>query len=375
MPDTPDFDAEGLLDGLEDGRQREGREALLRRLHDDGVALEDLRRAVEEERLALLPVERSLRGEVVYTGNEIADEVGLSRDLIAAARRAAGLPVPPPDAKAYTESDIEQARRLKAIVELGVPAEELIETNRVLGRSMAQVAAAMRMMVANAFVGAGADEDEAAQRLAGAAEALMPAVGPALEYAFGQHLLELLRRDVIGAQDLKTGQVGAAREMSVAFGDLVGFTRLGEEIDPEDLGRVVGRLEQLTGDVIEPPVTLVKTIGDAVMLVSSKPGPLVSCALRLVEAADAEGEEFPQLRVGVACGPVLERAGDWYGRAVNLASRVTARARPGSVLATEIVRENAEDEDGIRWTSAGAKKLRGVPDAVPLFRARREDAD
>ena len=370
MAEEPDFAAEGLLTGLE-GEQRDGREALLRRLHDDGVPLDDLRRAVEEERLALLPVERAVRGVVKYSGEEIADAVGLPLDTIAAVRRAAGLPAPEPGAKAYTDTDLEQAQRLKRIVDLGVPAESLVETNRVLGRSMAQVAAAMRMMVANAFVGAGANEDEAAQRLASAAEALMPAVGPALEWAFGQHLLELLRRDVMGAHDLETGSVGAAREMNVAFGDLVGFTRLGEEIDPEDLGRVVGRFEQLAGDVIEPPVTLVKTIGDAVMLVSPKPAPLVSCALTLVEAAEGEGDEFPQLRFGIACGPVLERGGDWYGRAVNLASRVTTRARPGSVLVTEIVREHTRDEDGLSFSSAGTKKLRGVGDSVPLYRVRR----
>ena len=370
MPDAPDFAAEGLLDDL-DGEQRAGREALLRRLHDDGVPLGDLRRAVEEERLALLPVERALRGESTYTGEEIAEQAGISLDILAATRRAAGLPVPDSDAPAYTEGDLEQARRLKAILDLGVPAEDVAETNRVLGRAMAQVAAAMRRVAASAFVSPGTNEDEAAEQLVTAAEALMPTVGPALEWAFGQHLLEILRRDVIAAHDLEIGLVGAAREMNIAFADLVGFTRLGEEIDPEDLGRLVGRFEQLAGDVIEPPVTLVKTIGDAVMLASPKPAPLVTCALALVEAADAEGDDFPQLRVGIACGPVLERAGDWYGSAVNLASRVTARARPGSVLTTELVRDHTCDEDGLRFSSAGTKKLRGVGDAVPLYRARR----
>ena len=372
MADAPDFAAEGLLDDL-DGEQRSGREALLRRLHDDGVPLGDLRRAVEEERLALLPVERALRGEPTYTGDELAEEAGVSLDVLAATRRAAGLPVPPGDARAYTDGDLEQARRLRAILDLGVPPEDLAETNRVLGRAMAQVAAAMRRVAASAFVSPGTDEDEAAQQLVTAAEALMPTVGPALEWAFGQHLLEILRRDVIGAHDLETGLVGAAREMNIAFADLVGFTRLGEEIDPEDLGRVVGRFERLAGDVVEPPVTIVKTIGDAVMLVSPKPDPLVRCALSLVEAADAEGEEFPQLRVGVACGPVLERAGDWYGSAVNLASRVAARARPGSVLVTEVVHDHTRDEDGLRFSAAGGKKLRGVGDSVPLFRARRDE--
>jgi adenylate cyclase len=280
--------------------------------------------------------------------------------------------VPEPDVKAYTDTDVEQAKRLKVIFDVGVPVQGLVEANRVLGRAMAQVAAAMRQMVADAFVTAGDREDEAARQLLGAARGLMPTVGPALEYAFGQHLLEVLRRDVIGTRELESGSMGAAREMSVAFADLVGFTRLGEEVDPEDLGHVVGRLEQLAADVVRPPVTLVKTIGDALMLVSPVPEPLVTTALDLIAAADAEGDEFPQLRVGIACGPVLERAGDWYGRPVNLASRLTGRAWPGSVLTTELVREHAGD-DGLRWSRTGSKKLRGVPEPVPVWRARRAD--
>ena len=370
MPDDPDFAAEGLLDGLE-GEARAARERLLHRLRSDGVSLEDLRRAVEEDRLVLVPVERALRGEGRYTGEEVAQKAGIDFEVMRTSRRATGIPVPPPDERAYTENDIGQAERLKAILDAGIPLESLVEANRVMGRGMAQIAAAMRQMVAAAFVNAGDSEDEAAERLTSAATALMPAMGPTLELLFGQHLLEVVRRDVIGAVELQSGEIGAAREMSVAFGDLVGFTRLGEEIDPEDLGGVVGRLEALAEQVLEAPVTLVKTIGDAVMLASPKPGPLVSCGLSLVEAADAQGEDFPQLRVGIACGPVLERGGDWYGRAVNLASRVTGRARPGSVLVTETVREHADGEDGVRFSSAGAKKLRGVGDSVPLYRVRR----
>ena len=370
MADDPDFAAEGLLDGVE-GAAREARERLLRRLHDDGVALEDLRRAAEEDRLVLIPVERALRGEAKYTGEEVAEKAGLDLAVMRTARRATGIPVPPPGEQAYTENDVGQAERLKAILDAGIPLDSLVEANRVMGRGMAQIAAAMRQMVAAAFVNAGDSEDEAAERLTAAATALMPAMGPTLELLFGQHLLEVVRRDVIGAVELQSGDVGAAREMSVAFGDLVGFTRLGEEIDPEDLGRIVGRLEELAEQVVEPPVTVVKTIGDAVMLVAPKPGDLVTRSLALVEAADAEGEDFPQLRVGVACGPVLERGGDWYGRAVNLASRVTSRARPGSVLVTEVVRENAGHEDGLTFRSAGTKKLRGVGDSVPLYRVRR----
>jgi adenylate cyclase len=96
----------------------------------------------------------------------------------------------------------------------------------------------------------------------------------------------------------------------------------------------------------------------------------VHAVLDLVEAADAEGEEFPQLRAGVASGAALSRAGDWYGQPVNLASRITGRARPGSVLVTEQVRD-AAGEDGVVYSFAGEKRLKGVRDPLPLFRVRR----
>ena len=87
-----------------------------------------------------------------------------------------------------------------------------------------------------------------------------------------------------------------------------------------------------------------------------------------MDAVDGEGRDFPQLRVGVAAGPALSRAGDWFGRAVNLASRITGIARPGSVLAEREVRDAARES--YRWSYAGERRLRGIRDPVPLFRAR-----
>jgi adenylate cyclase len=132
---------------------------------------------------------------------------------------------------------------------------------------------------------------------------------------------------------------------------------------------LASRLEALATEAITPPVRLIKTIGDAVMLTSTEPGPLIDAALTLIDAADAEGESFPQLRAGIAVGAALSRAGDWFGRPVNLASRITAMARPGSVLAEREVRESVRDS--FRWSYAGERRLRGVRDPVPLFRARR----
>jgi adenylate cyclase len=113
---------------------------------------------------------------------------------------------------------------------------------------------------------------------------------------------------------------------------------------------------------------VVKQIGDAVMLVSPDAAATVSACLELVERADAE-EDFPPLRAGVAYGPAINRWGDWFGSTVNVASRLTARARPSAVLATEAVRD-AAGEDAFAWSTAGEKKLKGLNKPVKTYRPR-----
>jgi adenylate cyclase len=102
------------------------------------------------------------------------------------------------------------------------------------------------------------------------------------------------------------------------------------------------------------------------MFVSSDPVPLVSVALELIEAF--EREDLPSLRAGIASGPALVRAGDYYGNSVNLASRVTGVARPGSVLCTQEVPDAAPD--AYEWSPAGRFRLKGVSGNTRLYRAR-----
>jgi adenylate cyclase len=194
-----------------------------------------------------------------------------------------------------------------------------------------------------------------------------------LEQMVRLHLRHTVRTEAISAAERSAGVLPGARDVTVGFADLVGFTRLGEEVAPDELGRVAERLVEMAGEHLRGDVRLVKTIGDAAMLVSPDPPTLLAVALDLVDAADAEGQDFPQLRVGVASGPALNRAGDWYGRPVNIASRVTAIARPGSVLATRDVRDAANA--AYRWSSAGARSLKGVEGPVRLYRARRLASD
>jgi len=362
-----DWEAEGLLEGCQ-ARARESRRALLDKLHAEGVPLDELRQAAAEDRLALLPVERLLASEARYSAREIAEQSGLDLAFFLAHRRALGLAVPGPDERVYGEEDLESARMGNQYRQVGLPDDDALEAQRVLGRGMARYVEAITTLVGQSVLEEGTDEHELAARLEAVARTLLPLSGPWLEHVFALHLRESLRQEVVTAEQLATGRLDAGRDCAVAFADLVGFTELGETIPVEELGSVAGRLSHLAEEAVEPPAKLVKEIGDAVMLVASEPAAIVETALRLVEGSDGQ-EGLPAIRAGIAYGPAINRWGDWYGSTVNVASRLTTRARPSSVLATEAVRQAADD--GYDWAFAGEKKLKGLSAPLRTYRARR----
>lgn len=365
-----DFEAEGLLDELT-GEAREARLALLTQLSAEGVPLAELREAVAAGRLTLLPVERAIAGDGPrYTAREIAERSGVELELLQRLRAALGVPYGDPEERAATEADLEAAERIRALLDAGLPEDGLLQTARTVGMGTARIAQANRELTIRSLTTPGDTERDVADRFAAAAEHLLPLVDRTLVYAFQLNLLEQVRRDVLGAADLAAGEIGGAVELTVCFADLVEFTSLGEEIAPEELGAVAGHLEELANGVAEAPVRLVKTIGDAAMLVSAEAEPLVGAALDLIAAAEAEGDQFPLLRAGLATGPTLPQSGDFYGRSVNLASRITSVARPGSVLVDTVTREAAGE--GFHYSRAGERHLKGIEGRTPLFRVRRE---
>ena len=298
-------------------------------------------------------VDEVLGRDATYTLAELAERVGVPVEVVRSTRAAFGLPAPVGE-RVYDQADVRTGERLRALLDAGVPVAAVVELNRVIGRAMAQVAAASRAMVLSAA------PELPEERLAALAGDLTPLMEPVLGYVWAEHLRQLVRSELVAGADL------GARPVTVAFADLVGFTRLGEERPIEDLGRVAARLEAVAADHVAPPVQVVKTVGDAIMLVAPSPPPLLDVALDLAELEDPE---LPQLRVGVTCGPALARAGDWYGRPVNLAARITALARPASVVGTTEVRDRAPH---LRWSALRPRRVRGVGE-LQLYRARRPE--
>jgi adenylate cyclase len=366
-----DWQKEGLLDGV-DGEERQARVDLLEQLHDDGVDIDELRTAVEEERLTLLPVERVIGGECDLSPKDVADQVGIEIDVLRSQWQALGLPQLDDDDKRLGERDVEAAKQLKAFMDAGLPAEGIIGVARVMGEGMSRTVDAVLHLAGQAFLEEGITERDLGLRFAEAAKQLIPLMEEQLDYVFNLHMREGIRADVVTATERSTGRIPGSKDVAVCFADLVGFTKLGESLEPEDIGGVAGELAEMAQQVAQGPVRLVKTIGDAAMLVAEKePEALVEAAIDLVECADQAREGFPQLRAGVACGAALNRAGDWYGRPVNVASRVTSVARPGSVLVHGDMRDDVKDS--FAWSFAGRRKLKGVKGEQALYRARRHD--
>jgi adenylate cyclase len=373
MSEKIDFEAEGLLEGLEDD-ERASRLALLERLASDGCDLDELRSAVADGRLALLPLERMLSGRPRYTTVEVAERSGVPIDELERQWRSLGVAVPGRDEVVMSADDLAAADRIREVLDAGLDSDQLAELSRTIAVAMSQFAAASRQVVGQTFVGEGGTEGEVSDRVKQGAGGLVPTVGPTLDYVYRLHLREQLRHAAF--DEVSDGGIVAsppdAGALAVGFADLVDFTKLGEQLPPEELGRVTGRLEVIAREVSHGPVRLVKLIGDAVMFASADTDALLEAAHELLERM-AEGEdedELPLIRAGCAYGPVFTRGGDYYGRSVNLASRITETARPGSVLVTEEIRDHSVS-GAFTFSRARRKHLRGVSGSVELYRCRR----
>jgi adenylate cyclase len=254
---------------------------------------------------------------------------------------------------------------------MGLEPDQLVQITRMLTEGLSRAAEVMRYAALATVLDPASTELTIAQNSEALVREAAPLLGPMIHEMLRLQLRHLLETEAVNATERAEGKsLPGARLVTIAFADLVGFTRLGEVVPPEDLERLAHRLAELTREVAVSPVRLIKTIGDEVMLVSSDPAALLLAVLDLIDATDRI-DDFPQLRVGVASGMAVSRVGDWFGSPVNLASRVTGAARPGSVLAAESVRDATAEDERFMWSFAGARHLKGIKSDVKLFRVRR----
>jgi adenylate cyclase len=154
---------------------------------------------------------------------------------------------------------------------------------------------------------------------------------------------------------------------AMCFLDMTGYTRMTEQRGDEaaaelatSMARMVARTSREHGG------KLVKWLGDGVMFYYREPGPGVLAALKMMDGITASG--LPPAHVGIHAGPVLFQEGDYFGRTVNIASRIAAYARPGEILVSQEVVDAAQLE-GVTFLSIGPADLKGVGE-VDLYSAR-----
>ncbi|MGV0811597.1 adenylate/guanylate cyclase domain-containing protein [Mycolicibacterium boenickei] len=362
-----------LLDGL-DGEAGAQRAELVEWLLDRGITADQIRQAVTPMLLA----SRRVAGDdgTYVSTREVSEQTGMDVPLVQRLQRAMGLPtVEDPDAAVLLRADAEAVGFAERFLELGIDPDQIVLITRVLAEGLGRAAEVMRYAALAAVLTPGATELETAK----ASEALVaeaaPLIGPLIRDMLFVQLRHAMETEAVNASERAEGvPLPGARLVTIAFADIVGFTRLGEVVQPEDLERLANRLADAAREVAIPPVRLIKTIGDAVMFVSPNAAALLDAVLQLVAATETD-EDFPRLRVGLATGMAVSRAGDWFGSSVNLASRVTGAARAGTVLVAESTRtaiaEAGGDVDRFTWSFAGARHLKGVKSDVKLFRARR----
>jgi adenylate cyclase len=362
-----EIEASGLLYGLE-GKARRDRAELIAWLLDRGFTMEQIR--ASRAAPMLLPSYRVLGDDGTYvSARQICEATGIELDLLQRLQRAAGLPrIENPDAAVLPKADVETAARAKYFVDFGAEPDDAVAVVRVLAEGLRRTAATMRETGLKTWVKPGASETELAEAAERMARLAVPQLGPLVESMLMLQLRHTFETEWVSAAELSAGKLPGARLVAVAFADLTGFTRLGEALPPEELERVASHLATLAREGEIGPVRFIKTIGDAVLFVCPESVLLLKAILDLVDLAAQEG--LPRLRAGVAAGEAVSRAGDWFGRPVNVASRITAVARPGTVL----VAESARDPIGsafFEWTPAGTRHLKGVKGEVKLFRVGR----
>ncbi len=321
----------------------------------------------------LLPARRVLGDDGTYlSARQISERAGLGLDRLVSVQHAAGLPlVDDPDAAVFMAADGDAAVHIKRFLDLGIDPDMMLAVVRVLAQGLANATEVMNVAAMTTVLRPGLTELQIAQRAEALVSAAQPLMGPMIEDLLLLQFRRVLQTEAVNAREREAGApLPEARPVAAAFADLVGFTALGEELPPEQLELLANRLTVLAHEITEPPVRFIKSIGDAVMVVSTDTAALLDAMLRLLEAV-ASDEMLPRLRIGVARGQAVSRAGDWFGSPVNLASRVTAAARPNAVLVAQTARDDVGDDARFRWSTAGSRHLKGFREPVRLFRVRR----
>ena len=345
------------------------------RMRERGHSLQELRRAVREGRLAFGYVEDLLPGrERVLSRKEAAEQAGLEEALIE--RLMALLGTPTAIEGTLNDQDLIAMQRIAEVLAAGFPLVALLQLIRVYAQSIRKIAEAevrlFHLYVHEPLIRQGVDALQMAEEMEGLARDLLPITSPLMEYIHQRYLRFYIEQDVVGHMEAELGGHRLGRvQMAFCFVDLTGFTRYTEEEGDEEAFDLVERFVETVEATLPAEATIVKTIGDEVMIVSPDPMTLTEWAVGFLTLF----QERPQPRVGVHYGRAVYRDGDYFGTEVNLTHRVVARALGGEVMVTTAVVDGIGRSDYLAFDPIGEVDLKGFPQPVELFVVRPRESD
>lgn len=347
------------------------------RMRERGYSLEDLREAGREGRLAFgFAEELFSEDEETFSVASVAQETGLEPELIE--RILVILGTPKGRQRDLSREDVAALRHCSRVLAAGFPLVAFLQLVRVYVQSMRRIADAevrlFHLYVHEPLIRDAVPELEMAAEMGELAEDILPLAAPLTEYLHNRYLRFFLEQDVVGhmesgldsnTAEIELGQV----TITLCFIDLTGFTRYTEEEGDMEALDVIENFVATVESTLPREATIVKTIGDEVMVVSPDAASLTEWAVDFL----SRFPQRPQPRVGIHCGEAVYRDGDYFGSQVNLAHRVVNRALAGEVLVTDRVAGAIAEREGLGFEPIGQVSLKGFPAPTELFVVRAAD--
>jgi len=343
---------------------------LVARLRERGHRLDDIRAATEEGRLASHRIEQlfpEVHGD--RTVDDAAELTGLEPALIERFWVSLGLPTQ--GLETMTDEDLQALQYAASMLSTGFPLVAFLQLARVYGQALRQIADAevrlFHLYVHEPLMREGVPGIEMAEQMEHLARDLLPMASPLMDFVHQRFLQHYIEQDVVGHMEIdrEEGEDLGRVRVAIAFCDLAGYTRYTEEQGEDEAVSFVERFVEQVGDTLPDDARVIKTIGDEVMIVGQDAQAITGWAVGFQQLF----EDRPEPRVGIHYGATLYRDGDYFGREVNTASRVVARARGGEVLVTDAVVERVSQSDNLAFENVGQVKLKGFDDPRQLFRA------
>lgn len=347
---------------------------IVARLRSRGHSLEAIRQATVEGRLSYGFIESvfpaAKEGRPL---DDVAEQTGLEPALIE--RLWSGIGLPSQELDRLTDEDVQALQYISSVLSAGFPLVALLQLVRVYGQSLSQVADAevrlFHIYVHEPLMREGVPGLQMAEEMEHLARDLLPLASPIMDYVHQRFLQHFVEQDMIGHMEIDLDETADLGRLTVAicFADLAGYTRFTEEEGEEEALSYVERFIDAVTNTLPDDARVVKTIGDEVMVVSYDVAALTDWAVGFQRL----WEERPAARIGVHHGAALYRDGDYFGRDVNLAARVVARARGGEVLVTDSVLEAVRSSPHLGFEDIGSVKLKGFDAPRQLCRAYAKD--